>query len=110
METVDFLGEEEHWRRIAVKLAQMDPDAFETLGATLASHEPMLDALGAIQCPTTVLVGSKDDPFVVPSKRMAERIPEAALVTIPLAAHCPQYENADAWRDAIREHLAKGAP
>ena len=32
---------------------------------------------------------------------MAKTIPDARLVTIPLAAHCPQYENADVWREAI---------
>jgi pimeloyl-ACP methyl ester carboxylesterase len=38
---------------------------------------------------------------------MANTIPGAELVTIPFAAHCPQYENADAWRRAIDAHLAR---
>ena len=31
----------------------------------------------------------------------------ACLEVIPDASHCPQYENADAWRDVIERHLAR---
>ncbi len=103
---VDYLGEEEHWRRIEVKLAQMDPEAFCAFSKELANLKPTLEALKTICCPTTILVGERDAPFVEPSKQMATTIPDASLVTIPFAGHCPQYENADAWRDAIRAHLS----
>lgn len=104
---VDYLGEKEHWRRIGVKLGQMDPEAFSAFSAELTNFEPMLEALSAIRCPTTILVGAKDTPFVAPSRHMAATILNARLITIPLAAHCPQYENAEVWRDAIRTHLAE---
>ena len=104
--SVDYLGEEEHWRRIGIKLVQMDSEAFSAFSAELTNVEPMLEALSAIRCPTTILVGAKDAPFVKPSKHMAATILNARLVTIPLAGHCPQYENAEVWRDAIRTHLA----
>ncbi|MCZ6641539.1 MAG: alpha/beta hydrolase [Gammaproteobacteria bacterium] len=106
---VDYLGEEEHWRRIGIKLAQMDPEAFAAFGAELSKFESRLKALKTIRCPTTVLVGAKDAPFLNPSRHMAATIRNARLVTIPLAAHCPQYENAEVWRDSIRAHLAESA-
>lgn len=37
---------------------------------------------------------------------MAEIINRSNLAVIPLAAHCPQYENAPAWREAISRHFA----
>ena len=104
---VDYLGEEEHWRRIGVKLAQMDCEAFSAFSAELTNNTSSLETLKEIRCPTTILVGAKDTPFIKPSNHMAAAIPGARLVTIPFAAHCPQYENAEVWRDAIRTHLTE---
>jgi len=104
---VDYLGESEHWRRIRVKLAQLDPQAFVVLGEELRSYPALTDQLCNIACPTTVVVGEKDTPFVERSKKLAAAIPGAQLVSIPHAGHCPQYENADTWRDAIRNHLTQ---
>lgn len=102
---VDYLGEAEHWRRITTKLEQMDPLAFTELGARMRDQTPVVDRLGAIGCPTTVIVGEHDTAFLEPSAALAGAIPGARLVTIDGAAHSPQYENADAWREAIRRHL-----
>jgi len=106
---IDFLGEAEHWRRIQEKLGQMDPEAFVGLGNELVGCPGVLDRLRSLACPTTVMVGADDLPFIEPSARMAAAIPGGRLVTIPNAAHCPQYENADAWREAIATHLAFAA-
>jgi pimeloyl-ACP methyl ester carboxylesterase len=103
----DFLGSDEHWRRIELKLSQMDPEAWVALTDEMAKQTSLLSDLGGISTPTTVIVGEHDVPFVEPSARMAKAIPEARLETIPLAAHCPQYENAEAWRRAIDAHLAR---
>jgi pimeloyl-ACP methyl ester carboxylesterase len=102
---IDHLGEAEHWRRIRVKLNQMDSEAFLELSAELRNYAGLTDQLPRIACPTTVVVGQRDIPFIASSKSLATEIPEARLVSIPLAGHCPQYENADAWRDAVRAHL-----
>ncbi len=103
----DFLGEAEHWRRIELKLSQMDPEAWVALGNDMSNQKGVLADLATISVPTTIIVGEHDVPFVEPSARMTKAIPDARLVTIPLAAHCPQYENADAWRAAIDSHLAR---
>ncbi len=102
---IDFLGEAEHWRRIRVKLEQMDPLAFVELGLDIAQQTPVTDRLGEINMPTSIIVGSKDKPFVGPSKTMHKHLPNSQLLMIDKAGHCPQYENADAWRAAIESHF-----
>ena len=102
---IDFLGEQEHWRRIKLKLTQMDPEAFIQLSRELQEQESVLARLPDLSIPTTVIVGAKDKPFRKPSKDMAGAIDDANLVVIPKAAHSPQYEHADVWRDAVLAHL-----
>lgn len=76
--------------------------AFRDLGNQLFSHEIALEQLNRIRCPTTILVGDGDRPFIEPSEAMARTIPCSKLVVIPDAEHCPQYENADAWKMAVQ--------
>src|SRR5262245_42139315 len=102
---IDFLGDEEHWRRIRWKLERVDREAFVGLMEDMTRHD-VLAELARVECPTTVLVGEFDTPFIEPSRAMSRTIPDARLVVIPGAAHCPQYENAAAWRAAIDAHLA----
>ena len=102
---IDYLGAAEHWRRIRVKLEQMDGDAFIELTRHMESFPSVLEEMQSLDLPTTVLVGAKDKPFIKPSKAMRRALPDANLEIIAKAAHCPQYENADAWRRAVAEHL-----
>jgi len=103
---IDYLGEEEHYRRIETKLAEMDPAAFAGLWKGILNLEGFKSELAKISCPTTIIVGEEDEPFVEPSKDMADVIAGSNLVIIPLAAHCPQYENVLAWREAIAMHYS----
>ncbi len=105
---INYLGEQEHWRRIRVKLEQMDTQAFVELGAALGEQPSVLTNLAKVEIPTTVLVGAEDKPFVEPSKQMASTLPNSRLEVIPQAGHSPQYENADAWRAAVETHLEWG--
>jgi pimeloyl-ACP methyl ester carboxylesterase len=102
---VEFLGVDEHWRRIELKLSQMDPEAWVALADHVAKQQSLLPELGKLTMPTTIIVGEHDVPFVEPSARMAKAIPNSRLETIPLAAHSPQSENAPVWRQAIDRHL-----
>jgi pimeloyl-ACP methyl ester carboxylesterase len=104
---IDFLGEEEHWNRIEEKLGQMDMIAYKGLAAELGSSNDITESLVSISCPTTVLVGEADEPFVEPSRRMAEMVPNAELHIIGGASHCPQYENAVRWKEVIGAHLTQ---
>ena len=93
--------------RVRPKLEQMDPEAFATLGSALFSEAPVVDRLGEIRCPTTVIVGEADVPFREASQIMADGIEGAELVVIPEAAHQPQLENPKAWLEAVSGHLRR---
>jgi pimeloyl-ACP methyl ester carboxylesterase len=105
--TVERMGEDAFWARIQRKLEAMDPFAWEALLAVLGEHEPVVDRLGELRCPTLVLVGAEDLPFLKPADELARGIAGAERVTIADAAHSPQLENPPAWSAAIRAHLAR---
>lgn len=70
------------------------------------AHQPQqLDELTAVACPTLVIVGDQDTPFLSDSRRMAETIPDATLAVIPDAGHSPQFENPDSWFRALSGFL-----
>ena len=52
-----------------------------------------------------MLVGDQDQPFLEPSRSMAETIPSARLVVIPDAGHSPQFEAPEQWYGALSEFL-----
>jgi len=105
--TEQAMGSELFWERVEAKLLAMDPEAFATLGLGLGVHESAADRLGEISCPTLVVVGDQDLPFLAPSRQLAEGIPSAKLQIISDAAHSPQLEAAPAWLAAISEHLRR---
>ena len=43
---MDFLGADEHWRRIELKLSQMDPEAWVALGNDMSNQTGVLSDLG----------------------------------------------------------------
>ena len=102
---IDYLGEAEHWRRIRTKLEQMDPAAFAQLGLAISEQAPVTEQLSEIALPVSIIVGSQDKPFVGPSKLMQKKLHNSQLLRIKKAGHCPQYENADAWRAAVDAHF-----
>ncbi len=104
---IDFVGEQAYWQRRREALTRLDPTAYCALMDTLRRHDSVAHRLGGISCPTTVLVGEHDAPFLAPARLMAEAIPGARLVTIAAAEHSPQIENATAWREAVRAHLLR---
>ena len=99
------MGSDVFWQRIERKHEQMDPVAWDALSAELGKVESVTERLGEIRCPTTVVVGAEDLPFLKPSDEMEQGIRGARRVTIPDAAHSPQLENPSAWLAAIRAHL-----
>jgi pimeloyl-ACP methyl ester carboxylesterase len=60
----------------------------------------------AVRVPTLVIVGEQDAPFRDSCAAMAAAIEGAELVVIPDAGHSPQFENPDAWIDALSHFLA----
>jgi len=104
---VEAMGFDLWWDRIQAKYENMDPDAFVSLSRVLAEQEAVDHQLSEIRCPTTVIVGEQDAPFLKPSADLSAGIPGAQRVDIPDAAHSPQLENPPAWLGAIRAHLAR---
>jgi len=105
--TIQRIGPDAWWPRQRAKLLAMDPAAFATLGAQLTDHASVEDRLAEIRCPTLVLVGAQDAPFLAPSERMAGAIPGAHHAVIDHAAHSPQLESPEAWLGAILAHLER---
>ena len=71
----------------------------------MLSQDDRLDALASLPMPVLVIVGEQDRPFLGPSERMAKAIPEARLAVIRDAGHSPQFENTEAWWDALASFL-----
>jgi len=68
----------------------------------------VMDRLAEIAVPALVCVGSEDQ--MTPLKYaqfLAERIPDAELVTIPDAGHVPMLEQPDVLNDALRAFLSR---
>lgn len=100
-------GEERYRERARAKLLALDPEAFASLAPMLSDHAPITARLGEIRCPTTVIVGEHDLPFVPMSEELARGIAGATLVTIPGAGHSPQKSGRAAWVAAVRTHVAR---
>ncbi len=90
----------------ARKWADMSEVMWGSLARELAYQADDLHAMTQLECPVLVLVGEQDTPFVIASERMVEAIPGAALAMIPDAGHSPQFENPDAWIDALTGFVA----
>jgi pimeloyl-ACP methyl ester carboxylesterase len=71
----------------------------------IARQADDLPEFHAICCPTLVIVGELDVPFLEPSRAMARAIPHAELAVIPHAGHSPQFEAPDAWFTALHDFL-----
>lgn len=91
------------------KLLASSPAMYAAMIQTITGADGVdrLPALAGLTVPALVLVGEHDEPFLKPSRRMAEAIPGAELVVIPDAAHSPQFENPDPWWKALRGFLER---
>ena len=101
------MGSDRYWSRIRAKLEAMDPAAFDELLRAVIKQRPVSDRLHEIRCPTLVLVGDQDTPFLEPSREIADHIPDAKLVIIKDAHHSPQIEAEEIWLSAIQTHLSQ---
>lgn len=100
----------EGWRETKGQIRdQMDPMAQQALGIQL--FEDNLDRvdhqLGDIPCPTTVIAGELDEPYVSDGPRLAAAIPGGEFVCIDGAYHSPQLTHGAQWIAAVEAHLAR---
>ncbi len=83
------------------KWAALSREMWIALASEIVNQPDELAGLTALRCPTLVIVGDEDTPFLDGSRAMADIIPGAQLVVIPDAGHSPQFENPAAWFDAV---------
>jgi pimeloyl-ACP methyl ester carboxylesterase len=93
--------------RTEATLRATDPDAFVAFGLELRDYPSLVDRLGELAMPVTVMVGANDTNLVQPARVMAERIPGAVLEVIADAGHSPQDDQPEAWLRVVRDHLER---
>lgn len=94
----------ENWRQQFLLTSR---EAYIYCAQAIANREPLLDQLRAIHIPTLIICGENDDPFLEPSHRMHERIPDSELVIIPEAGHTPQIEKPAEFNRTLTKFLAR---
>ena len=95
----------DYWEHHRMRYRAMDPNAYENLALAMIDQESLTGRLSEIACPTLVIVGEDDTPYLSGAESLTEGIPGARRVTVPGAGHHPHQENSPAWREAIRAHL-----
>jgi pimeloyl-ACP methyl ester carboxylesterase len=67
----------------------------------------VIDGLPSITCPTLVIVGERDRPFLAGSEYLAAKIPGARLAVIADAGHAPPVTHPAAFLAELREFLGQ---
>ncbi|CAN5287802.1 alpha/beta hydrolase [soil metagenome] len=88
------------------KIHACSPAMYAAMALELTSRADRLAELASVSAPTQVVVGAEDHAFLGAAHRMAESVPGATLAVILDAAHSPQFENPDAWWQAVAPFLA----
>jgi pimeloyl-ACP methyl ester carboxylesterase len=90
------------------KLRATSPALYAAMAPAFLSAADRLDSLRTLpeSLPVLVIVGEQDQPFLGPSRRMAVGVGQGCLQIIPDAGHCPQFENTEAWWQALSSFLA----
>ena len=74
----------------------------------MAARPDSTDLLPTITCPTLILVGEEDQATpVTESQYMADRIPGSTLVRLPKAGHLSNFEQPEAFNQALGSFLEK---
>jgi pimeloyl-ACP methyl ester carboxylesterase len=91
------------------KLRSASPAMYAAMAPAFTTTADRLDDLRRLPAslPVLVIVGEQDQPFLGPSQRLAAGVGDGALQVIPDAGHLPQFENTQAWWQALAGFLAK---
>jgi pimeloyl-ACP methyl ester carboxylesterase len=95
--------------RVAWSFAHLDPEALVALGRELNRHPSLVDRLGELAMPVTVVVGEDDRPLRPGADVLVAGIPGAHLAVVAGAGHSPQEDAPDAWLAVLADHLARAA-
>jgi pimeloyl-ACP methyl ester carboxylesterase len=85
------------------------PEAYAGFLRAMFDAPDRLESLRSLSMPTLVITGEQDGPIVKASMAMADAIPHGELAVIPDAGHSPQFENPDAWWNALAAFLERVA-
>lgn len=90
------------------KLRATSPALYAAIAPSLGTVRDRLADLEQLPASlqVMVMVGEQDAPFLGPSKRMSEVLTGGSPTEIPEAGHSPQFENPDAWWEALSSFLA----
>jgi len=90
------------------KFRATSPALYGAMAPAFVTAADRLDSLRTLPgtLPVLVIVGEQDQPFLGSSKRMAAGVGQGVLAVVPDAGHCPQFENAAAWWQALAGFLA----
>jgi 2-succinyl-6-hydroxy-2,4-cyclohexadiene-1-carboxylate synthase len=89
------------------KWAHISPASYAGLLRAMVHQDDQLALMSGITCPTLVIVGEEDEHFVPAARTMARVVPDARLVVVPNAGHSPQFENPDAYFEAVNEFVRR---
>ncbi|MCU1458686.1 MAG: putative hydrolase or acyltransferase of alpha/beta superfamily [Actinomycetia bacterium] len=92
------------------KWASLSPYMYSAFLREIAHQPDQLALMAEVTIPTLVIVGAQDLAFLGASRALAATMPDAELVVVPGAGHSPQFENPEAWFDAVSGFLAEPAP
>lgn len=76
-------------------------------GQAIGNRRHLLEELSQVRVPTLVICGELDDPFLEPSQRMHQTIPDSELVIITGAAHTPTLEKPLEFNEVLLSFLAR---
>ena len=91
------------------KMLRASAAMYAAMLGEMSSVEDRIEFLSTIGVPTLVQVGELDAAFYDASHRMASAIPGAHIDVQLTAAHCPQFEATDAWRESLHGFLTRTA-
>jgi pimeloyl-ACP methyl ester carboxylesterase len=92
------------------KFMALPPDRLRRATLALLERDPLLPRLGAIHCPTLVLVGDRDTATPrAHSERIAQAIPGAELRVLAECGHLATMEQPEEVNAAIRTLIARAA-
>ncbi len=102
---LDALGRSREVRESASLHRSAQGLAHAARGMLAQEGSRVIDGLGAIDVPTLIIVGDKDQPFIAPCEYMAKKISGARLEVIRDAGHSSNLDQPEAFNRVLRDFL-----
>ncbi|HXG36043.1 MAG TPA: alpha/beta hydrolase, partial [Dehalococcoidia bacterium] len=96
----------EMWRKEFLLTSR---EAYIYCASAIARRPSLLAQLAALDVPALIVCGQHDDPFLEPSRRMAEHMPASRLVVMEGCNHAPHVEKPQEFNSLLLEFLSRTA-